>query len=154
MVKRRRRYGVTEERIGDKALCPCCLRSMPFEDTVAHHVIWFMDGGHNLRWNMLRICKDCHAKITCATLPLMRAYHRLCWLYMTHQYGLLFVLQRAWRKWAVKLLGGFSWNGTLSDCRRIDKQLRQLAAVEYSRLQGARGLGDDILVHRYLEVIR
>ena len=137
---RRTVNGITEEKEGDRYLCPCCLRYVSENETVCsgHHVVWKMDGGHSLRWNLLRICQVCHGTVTVVVgEPGEEAYriHMACVGYMLARYGLLFEFQRRDR-YIEPLLRSLPDNlgfSTLQICRVLDRTLRVVGREFYRR---------------------
>ena len=44
--------------------CPICWEKTGPAGMNRHHIIWRMEGGRNVYWNLLNICADCHALLT------------------------------------------------------------------------------------------
>ena len=103
---------------------------------VRHHVIWHMLDGHGFRWNMLLICKTCHALETMGTRADMAKIYLRCFWYMLAEYGLLFLLQPELRqRWVEPVVERLPTLDSLSQllclCRIWDSLLKNAGQFGY-----------------------
>lgn len=109
-------------------------------------MVWRVEGGHGFKWNMLLICKDCHALVTMGREKAAFKVEHVCCAYMMWEYGLLFLLQKEYGQELVKdFLSNLPVNTfgqLLALCRVIDRLIRKLGQIEFIE---ARKLSEDEL---------
>lgn len=127
---RKAKWGVTTVRLNEREyVCPVCLDIYERKDMTAHHVHYFMDGGHARHWNMLLICKDCHGRCTSGAAWSLVAFNAVCTRFMLYKYGALFALQHeSFRKTFTSVYNFCVRDGDnlilLEEVRKIDRYFR------------------------------
>jgi len=118
----------------ERMFCVGCNRTHHKKQMVNHHVVAHFDGGLTANWNMLPVCRSCHAIAHNGTDDDAKKLNTHFTAFMVSNFGMLHLMQmQTFRTVVRKELDYRGW--TLANVRQINNEvLRTFEAIFFAHL--------------------